>query len=48
MLLAHVGKKEQSEFLSRAIDKAASVLICDGTASGAKARDFADAVIAAL
>ena len=48
MLLAHVGKKAQSESLSRAIDKAASVLTCDGTASGAKARDFADAVIAAL
>jgi len=48
MLLAHVGKKAQSESLSRAIDKAASALTCDGTASGAKARDFADAVIAAL
>ena len=48
MLLAHVGKNAQSESLSRAIDKAASVLTCDGTVSGAKARDFADAVIAAL
>lgn len=48
LLLAHVGKNAESEALSRAIDKAAARIVCNGTAAGSKARDFADAVIAAL
>lgn len=48
LLLAHIGFVKESERLSRALDEAASRAVCDGSAAGAKAEAFGDAVLSAL
>lgn len=48
MLLAHIGLAEESRRLARAIDETAERIVCNGTAAGAKASEFGNAVLNAL